>query len=75
MTPVDTKSIFAMLCITMGKLDDGSTDVATAIAMSKLVGQANNILTYELKRAVLLSNPDFAEHHRSLEYNNIEISE
>jgi hypothetical protein len=57
MMPVNTKSMFSMLCIYMDKLDRNEVDVSQAIAMSKLIGQANNLLTYELKRAALMTNP------------------
>jgi len=67
MKPVNTKSMFSMLCIYMEKLDSNEIDVAQASAMSKLIGQANNLLTYELKRAVLMSNPDIKTEHRALE--------
>ena len=67
MKPVNTKSMFSMLCIYMEKLDNNEIDVAQASAMSKLIGQANNLLNYELKRAILMSNPDFRDKHRGLE--------
>jgi hypothetical protein len=51
----------------MEKLDNNEIDVSQAMAMSKLIGQANNLLIYELKRAVLFSNPAIKEQHRSLE--------
>ena len=55
MTPVNVKSLFAHLCMTMDKLDRGEVDSATAIAQSKLVGQCNNLLNYELKRAIVIN--------------------
>jgi len=67
MRPVNTKSMFSMLCIYMEKLDSYEIDVAQASAMSKLIGQANNLLNYELKRAVLMTNDKFAEMHRGIE--------
>ena len=67
MMPVNTKSMFSMLCNYMEKLDNNEIDVAQATAMTKLIGQANNLLNYELKRAVLMSNPDFKAQHRGLE--------
>ena len=67
MMPVNTKSMFSMLCIYMDKLDKGEIDVSQAHAMSKLIGQANNLLTYELKRAILMSNDSFKSEHRVLE--------
>lgn len=67
MKPVNTKSLFSMLCIYMEKLDNDEIDVSKASAMSKLIGQANNLLIYELKRAALMTNERFREEHRSLE--------
>ena len=67
MRPVNTKSMFATLCDYMEKLDNNEIDVAQAHAMSKLIGQANNLLNYELKRSILMSNPDFKNTHRNLE--------
>lgn len=67
MKPVNTKSMFSMLCMCMEKLENDEIDVAKASAMSKLIGQAGNLLNYELKRAALLSNPDIKKEHRGLE--------
>jgi len=67
MKPVNTKSMFSMLCTTMEKLENDEIDVAKASAMSKLIGQANNLLTYELKRAVLMANHNVKQEHRNLE--------
>ena len=67
MKPVNTKSMFSMLCTYMQKLDSNEIDIAQASAMSKLVGQANNLLNYELKRAALMTNPEFKDEHRNLE--------
>ena len=72
MKPVNTKSMFNLLCMYMEKLDNNEIDVAQASAMSKLIGQANNLLTYELKRAVLMSNTDFKNEHRVLELKNFD---
>lgn len=72
MRPVNTKSMFALLCQTMEKLDNDEIDVSKASAMSKLIGQANNLLNYELKRAVVLSNPDYKDEHRNLEAKNFD---
>lgn len=65
--PVNTKSLFSMLCVTLEKLDSDEIDVSKASTIAKVVGQANNLLNYELKRAVILSNPDIKSNHRSLE--------
>lgn len=67
MMPVNTKSMFSLLCTYMDKLDKDEIDVSKASAMSKLIGQANNLLTYELKRAALMTNPNFKDEHRRLE--------
>lgn len=67
MKPVNTKSMFALLCQTMEKLDSDEIDVSKATAMGKLIGQANNLLNYELKRCIVLSNPDYKDQHRNLE--------
>lgn len=67
MRPVNTKSMFSLLCEYMEKLDRNEIDVAQASAMSKLIGQANNLLTYELKRAMLMANTDIRNEHRNLE--------
>lgn len=72
MKPVNTKSMFAMLCDYMEKLDRDEIDVAQAGAMSKLIGQANNLLNYELKRAFLMSNQEYSAHHRNLELKNFD---
>lgn len=75
MLPVNTKSMFALLCQTMEKLDADEIDVSKASAMGKLIGQANNLLNYELKRAVILSNPDYKDQHRNLETKNFDSLE
>ncbi len=72
MKPVNTKSLFSMLCVYMEKLDNNEIDVNQANSMAKLIGQVNNLLNYELKRAVLMSNPDFKEEHRNLEQKNFD---
>lgn len=72
MKPVNTKSMFSLLCDYMDKLDNDEIDVAKASAMSKLMGQANNFLNYELKRAALMTNPSFKEEHRHVEAKNFD---
>lgn len=72
MMPVNSKSMFALLCQTMDKLDRDEIDASKASAMSKVVGQATNILTYELKRAALMCNPEFKEQHRNIEMKNFD---
>jgi hypothetical protein len=56
----------------MEKLDRNEIDTNQASAMSKLVGQANNLMTYELKRAALMTNPEFKSEHRNLESKNFD---
>ena len=65
--PVNTKSMFATLCMYMEKLDNNEIDVQQATAMAKLIGQANNLLNYEIKRAIIMANPEFKKEHRNLE--------
>lgn len=72
MKPVNTRSLFHYLCITLDKIDKGEVDPQTANAISKVVGQANNLLNYELKRAMLMSNDEFAKNHRSLEIKSFD---
>ncbi len=67
MKPVNSKSLFSMLCLTLEKLDNNEIDVNQASATAKLVGQANNLLNYELKRAIVMSNPAYKAEHRNLE--------
>jgi hypothetical protein len=70
--PLNTKSMFALLCQQMDKLDKNEIDVSQASAMSKLIGQAGNLLNYELRRAALMSNTDFRNQHRRLEQINFD---
>ena len=72
MRPVNSKSLFNMLCITLEKLDSEEIDVATASATAKLVAQCNNLLTYELKRAMIMSNENYAKNHRNLELKSFD---
>ncbi len=67
MMPVNTKSMFSTLCTYMEKLDKDEIDTHQAIAMTKLIGQAHNLLVYELKRSILMSNPAYKAQHRNLE--------
>lgn len=75
MKPVNSKSMFALLCQTMDKLDRDEIDASKASAISKVVGQATNILTYELKRAALMTNPDFRTEHRNVEQKSFDSLE
>ena len=72
MKPVNTKSLFHTLCVTLDKLDRYEIDVAQASAVSKVVGQCTNLLNYELKRAALMTNNEFKREHRNLESKNFD---
>jgi hypothetical protein len=72
MKPVNTKSLFSVLCNSIEKLESGEIDATQATAISKLVGQANNLLNYELKRAALMTNLDFKKNHRNLEIKSFD---
>ena len=72
MQPVNSKSLFNHLCRLMDKLDHDEIDVAKAIAQSKLVSQATQLLNYELKRSLLMSNVEAREHHRNIEAKNFD---
>jgi len=72
MKPVNAKSMFSMICITLEKLDKAEVDVATASTIFKGIGQATNLLNYELKRSALMCNHEFKEQHRNLETKNFD---
>ncbi len=67
MRPVNTKSLFHHLVVQMDKLDRGEIDASQAAAQAKLVGQANNLLNYELRRAMVLSSNAVTENVRNIE--------
>jgi hypothetical protein len=67
MEAVNTKSLFHTLTQALEKLDSYNIDVNHANAVSKLVSQCTSLLNYELKRAVLFSNPEIRKNHRNLE--------
>ena len=62
MRPVNSKSLFAFICGQMEKLDNKEIDVNEATAQANLAKQANNILTYELKRADTMMK--LSEHNK-----------
>lgn len=64
--------MFSMLCNCMEKLDHNEIDVNQAAAMGKLIAQAGNLLNYELRRAALMSNPEFKKEHRNLELKDFD---
>lgn len=72
MKPVNTKSLFSVICSYIEKIDSGEITSEQANSVSKLVGQANNLLNYELKRAVLMANPDINKNHRNLEIKSFD---
>lgn len=72
MLPVNTKSLFAHLCQQMDKLDRYEIDASTASAQASLVGQAVNILNYELKRSVIMSEKTYTENLRNVESKNFD---
>lgn len=51
MTPVNSKSLLHFLFNQMEKLDKNEITVQEGQAQANLAKQANNLLTYELKRA------------------------
>ena len=72
MLPVNSKSLFATLCKTLEKLDSDEIDVAKASTTAKVVGQCYNLMNYELKRAVVMSNPEYKKEHRNLEMKDFD---
>jgi hypothetical protein len=55
----------------MGKLDRGEIDTNTAVAQSKLISQANNIIKNELMRTALQIK--MYEAHTGIEASEIKI--
>lgn len=72
MKPTNTKTMFTILCKYMDKLEKGEVSTSEVFAITKLVGQAHNLLNYELKRAALMISEEFAEQHRDIEINTVE---
>lgn len=74
MKPVNSKSLINFIFDQMEKLDKKEIDVQTAQAQANLSKQANNILTYELKRTQVqmdLDKHNF-EYKKSLQIREIE---
>lgn len=71
MKPTNTKTMFTILCKYMDKLEKGEVSTSEVFAITKLVGQAHNLLNYELKRAALMTSEEFAEEHRDIEINEV----
>lgn len=67
MKPVNSKSLFATLCTTLEKLDNGEVDINKAAATAKLCGTALGFLVFEVKRATAMSDPKIKEEHRNIE--------
>lgn len=53
MQPVNTKSLLAFAFDQMEKLDKDDITPEKACAQAKLIGQASNLLNYELKRTLV----------------------
>jgi hypothetical protein len=67
MKPVNSKSMFHYLMITLEQLDNNEIDASKASVRAKVVGRATNLLNYELKRAQLMTNTDFKNQFREIE--------
>ncbi len=74
MQPVNSKSLFAMICGQIEKLDKNEIGVDQAKAQANLFKQANNVLKYELDRATTeIKVRQFnAEHKSNVEIRNVE---
>ena len=72
MQPVNSKSLFAFICGQMEKLDRKEMTVQEATAQSNLAKQANNVLTYELKRAETQMK---LQAHNKEHFSNIQLRE
>ena len=75
MQTVNTKSLFHKLTATLEKLDNDEIDVYKAAATANLVQQCGHLLNYELKRAALMTKPEFKAEHRNLESKNFDSIE
>jgi uncharacterized protein YehS (DUF1456 family) len=69
--PCNAKSLLAFTFGLMGKLDRGEIDTNTAVAQSKLISQANNIIKNELMRTALQIK--MYEAHTGIEASEIKI--
>jgi uncharacterized protein YehS (DUF1456 family) len=69
--PCNAKSLLAFTFALMGKLDRGEIDTNTAVAQSKLISQANNIIKNELMRTALQIK--MYEAHTGIEASEIKI--
>lgn len=71
--PVNAKSLLAFTFKLMGQLADGEIDNATAIAQSKLISQANNIMKNELMRTAIQLK--MLEQRTGIEASEVRIRE
>ena len=69
--PCNAKSLLAFTFALMGKLDRGEIDTNTAVAQSKLISQANNIIKNELMRTALQIK--MYDAHTGIEASEIKI--
>lgn len=69
--PCNAKSLLSFTFALMGKLDRGEIATNTAIAQSKLISQANNIIKNELMRTALQIK--MYEAHTGIEASDIKI--
>jgi hypothetical protein len=67
MEAVNTKSLFSKLCNTLEKLESGQITANDAIATTKVIAQVNQLLNYELKRAIIMANENTRKYHRNIE--------
>lgn len=63
----DSRKMLELLFLYMEKVEKKEVDTNTANTICKLVAQASNILSLELKRAMVLSNPDIKKQFRDIE--------
>jgi len=59
---VDSAGLFNVLCQFVDKLNKNEIDSKQAYAMSKFVAQAKNLLDYELRKAIVTTNPYIAKN-------------
>lgn len=69
--PCNAKSLLAFTFGLMAKLDRGEIDTNTAIAQSKLISQANNIMKNELLRTALQLK--MYEAHTGIEASEVKL--
>ena len=65
--PTNNKSIFSTLCKTLQMLVNNEMTPEQGNTIAKVASQTNNSLTYELKRAALMTNQEFKKEHRNIE--------